>query len=80
MLGIFYSQAKAIEMAEKSFSSPSSGIDKELEGEPIITWTCAVLKECLRSQGGRHTGKKKPRLEAHRSLGDERLVCHRLKV
>ena len=45
-------------MAEKSSSSSSSGIDKALEGEPIITWTCAVLKECLRSQGGRLTGKK----------------------
>ena len=33
-------------------------IDEALEGEPIITWTCAVLKECLRSQGGRLTGKK----------------------
>ena len=63
-------------MAEKSSSSSSSGIDKELEGEPIITWTCDVLKECLRSQGGRLTGKKMPRLEADRSLGDERLVCH----
>ena len=58
MLGSFYSQAKAIDMAEKSSSSSSSGIDKALEGEPIITWTCAVLKECLRSQGGRLTGKK----------------------
>ena len=77
MLGSFYSQAKAIDMAEKSSSSSSSGIDKALEGEPIITWTCAVLKECLRSQGGRLTGKKEmPRLEADRSLGDERLVCH----
>ena len=45
-------------MAEKSSSSSSSGIDKALEGEPIITWTCAVLNECLRSQGGRLTGKK----------------------
>ena len=45
-------------MAEKSSSSSSSGIDKALEGEPIITWTCAVLMECLRSQGGRLTGKK----------------------
>ena len=45
-------------MAEKSSSSSSSGIDKALEGEPIITWTCAVLKECLRSQGGRLTGIK----------------------
>ena len=64
-------------MAEKSSSSSSSGIDKALEGEPIIMWTCAVLKECLRSQGGRLTGKKKiPRLEADRSLGDERLVCY----
>ena len=45
-------------MAEKSSSSSSSGIDKALEGEPIITWTCAVLKECLRSQGRRLTGKK----------------------
>ena len=59
MLGSFYSQAKANDMAEKSSSSSSSGIDKALEGEPIITWTCAVLKECLRSQGGRLTGKKK---------------------
>ena len=58
MLGSFYSQAKAIDMAEKSSSSSSSRIDKALEGEPIITWTCAVLKECLRSQGGRLTGKK----------------------
>ena len=58
MLGSFYSQAKAIDMAEKSSSSSSLGIDKALEGEPIITWTCAVLKECLRSQGGRLTGKK----------------------
>ena len=58
MVGSFYSQAKAIDMAEKSSSSSSSGIDKALEGEPIITWTCAVLKECLRSQGGRLTGKK----------------------
>ena len=58
MLGSFYSQAKAIDMAEKSSSSSSSGIDKALEGEPIITWTCAVLKKCLRSQGGRLTGKK----------------------
>ena len=45
-------------MAEKSSSSSSSGIGNALEGEPIITWTCAVLKECLRSQGGRLTGKK----------------------
>ena len=45
-------------MAKKSSSSSSSGIDTALEGEPIITWTCAVLKECLRSQGGRLTGKK----------------------
>ena len=45
-------------MAEKSSSSSSSGIDKALEGEPSITRTCAVLKECLRSQGGRLTGKK----------------------
>ena len=45
-------------MAEKSSSSSSSGIEKVLEGEPIITWTCAVLKECLRSQGGRLKGKK----------------------
>ena len=45
-------------MAEKSSSSSSSGIDKALEGKPIITWTCAVLKQCLRSQGGRLTGKK----------------------
>ena len=45
-------------MAEKSSSSSSSGIDKAFEGERIITWTCAVLKECLRSQGGRLTGKK----------------------
>ena len=45
-------------MAQKSSSSSSSGIDKALEGEPIITWTCAVLKECLRSQGGRLTRKK----------------------
>ena len=59
MLGSFYSQAKAIDMAEKSSSSSSSGINKALEGEPIITWTCAVLKECFRSQGGRLTGKKK---------------------
>ena len=58
MLGSFYSQAQAIDMAEKSSSSSSSGIDKAPEGEPIITWTCAVLKECLRSQGGRLTGKK----------------------
>ena len=58
LLGSFYSQAKAIDMAEKSSSSSSSGIGKALEGEPIITWTCAVLKECLRSQGGRLTGKK----------------------
>ena len=58
MLGSFYSQAKAIDMPEKSSSSSFSGIDKALEGEPIITWTCAVLKECLRSQGGRLTGKK----------------------
>ena len=58
MLGNFYSQAKAIDMAEKSSSSFSLGIEKALEGEPIITWTCAVLKECLRSQGGRLTGKK----------------------
>ena len=58
MLGSFYSQAKAIDMAEKSSSSSSSGIVKALEGEPIITWTCAVLKQCLRSQGGRLTGKK----------------------
>ena len=58
MLGSFYSQTKAIDMAEKSSSPSSSGIDKALEGEPIITWTCAVLKECLRSQGGRLTGKK----------------------
>ena len=58
MLGSFYSQAKATDMAEKSSSSSSSGIDKALEGEPIITWTCAVLKECLRSQGDRLTGKK----------------------
>ena len=58
MLGSFYSQAKAIDIAEKSSSSSSSGIDKALEGEPLITWTCAVLKECLRSQGGRLTGKK----------------------
>ena len=58
MLGSFFSQAKAIDIAEKSSSSSSSGIDKALEGEPIITWTCAVLKECLRSQGGRLTGKK----------------------
>ena len=77
MLGSFYSQAKAIDMAEKSSSSSSSGIDKALEGEPIITWTFAVLKKCLRSQGGRLTGKKKrPRLEADRSLGDQTLVCH----
>ena len=59
MLGSFYSQANAIDMAEKSSSSSSSGIDKALEGEPIITWTCAVLKECFRSHGGRLTGKKK---------------------
>ena len=58
MLGSFYSQAKAIGKAEKSSSSSSSEIDKALEDEPIITWTCAVLKECLRSQGGRLTGKK----------------------
>ena len=58
MLGSFYSQAKAIDMAEKSSSSSSSGIDKALEGEQIVTWTCAVLKECLLSQGGRFTGKK----------------------
>ena len=45
-------------MAEKSSSSSSSEIVKALEGEPIITWTCAVLKQCLRSQGGRLTGKK----------------------
>ena len=78
MLGSFYSQAKAIDMAEKSSSSSSSEIDKALEGEPIITWTCAVLKECLRGQGGRLTGKKElvPCLEADRSLGDERLVYH----
>ena len=77
MLGSFYSQAKAIDMAKKSSSSSSSGIDKALEGEPIITWTCAALKECLRSQGGRLTGKKEhPRLEADRSLGDERLARH----
>ena len=80
MLGSFYSQAKAIDMAEKSSSSSSSGIDKALEGEPIITWTCAVLKECLRSQGGRLTGTKEylvwRGLEADRSLGDERLVYH----
>ena len=64
-------------MAKKSSSSSSSGIDKALEGDPIITWTCAVLKECLRSQVGRLTGKKKElRLEVDRSLGDERLVCH----
>ena len=31
---------------------------KALEGEPIITWTCAVLKECLQSLVGRLTGKK----------------------
>ena len=58
MLGSFYSQAKAIDLAEKSSSSSSSGIDKAFEGERIITWTCAVLKECLRSQGGRPMGKK----------------------
>ena len=58
MLGSFYSQAKAIDKAEKSSCSSSSGIDKALEDEPIITRTCAVLKECLRSQGGRLTGKK----------------------
>ena len=58
MLGTFYSQGKAIDMVEKSSSTSSSGIDEALEGEPIITWTCAVLKECLRSQGGRLTGKK----------------------
>ena len=58
MPGSFYSQAKAIDMAEKSSSSSSSGMDKALEGKPIITWTCAVLKGCLRSQGGRLTGKK----------------------
>ena len=58
LLGSFYSQAKAIDTAQKSSSSSSSGIDKALEGEPIITWTCAVLKECLRSQGGRLTRKK----------------------
>ena len=70
-------QAKAIDMAEKSSSSSSSGIDKALEGEPIITWTCAVLKECLRSQGGPSYGQKRmPRLEADHSLGDERLICH----
>ena len=45
-------------MAEKSSSPSSSEIDKALEGEPIITWTCAVLKECLRSKGGRLTGKE----------------------
>ena len=77
LLGSFYSQAKAIDMAEKSSSSSSSGIDKALEGEPIITWTCVVLKKCLRSKGGRLTGKKRtPHLEADRSLGDEKLVCH----
>ena len=58
MLGSFCSQAKAIDMAEKSSSSSSSGIDKALEGEPILTWTCAVPKESLWSQGGRLTGKK----------------------
>ena len=58
LLGSFYSEPKAIDMAEKSSSSSSSGIDKALEGEPIITWTCAVLKGVLRSQGGRLTGKK----------------------
>ena len=58
MPGSFYSQAKAIDMAEKSSSSSSSVIDRAVEGEPIITRTCAVLKECLRSQGGRLTGKK----------------------
>ena len=65
-------------MAEKSSSSSSSGIDKALEGEPIITWTRAVLKECLRSQGGRLTGKKEYLVWRHwdRSLGDERLVYH----
>ena len=77
MPGSFYSQAKAIDKAEKSSSSSSSGIDKALEGEPINTWTCAVLKECLRSQGGPSFGQKRiPRLGADRSLGDERLVCH----
>ena len=45
-------------MAQKSSSSSSSGIDEALEGEPIITWTCAVLKECLWSQGGRFSRKK----------------------
>ena len=45
-------------MVEKSSSSSSSEIGKALEGEPIITWTCAVLKECLRSQSGRLTRKK----------------------
>ena len=77
LLGSFYSQAKAIDLAEKGSSSSSSGIDKAFEGERIITWTCAVLKECLRSQGGRPMGKKDHLFwEADRSLGDERLVCH----
>ena len=58
LLGGFYSQVKTIDMAKESSSSSSSGIDKAVEGEPIITWTCAVLKEFLRSQGGRLTGKK----------------------
>ena len=45
-------------MEEKSSCSSFPGIDNAVEGEPIITWTCAVLKECLRSQGGRLTRKK----------------------
>ena len=76
MLGSFYSQAKAIDMAEKSSSSSSSGIDKALEGEPIITWTCAVLKECSEPGWSSYGQKRMSRLEAVRSLGDERLVCH----
>ena len=58
-------------MAEKSSSSSSSGIDKALEGEPITTWTCPVLKagvfaepECMAVL----RAKRMPRLEADRSL------------
>ena len=58
MLGSFYSQARRSTWRRKALLLPPRGIDKALEGEPIITWTCAVLKECLRSRGRRLTGKK----------------------
>ena len=55
----FYRQVKAMDMVEKSSYSSSSEIDKVVEGEPIITWSCAVRKEFFAEPGWSSYGQKR---------------------